>query len=1116
MNRSVLISAFILGAFFGLALFSAQAGPSGGGAPVLQGSQSAYTKQLSVLDLPTGPDVDAAYRVWMDAEQVDLETGEIRSFRLKDTIKVDREEFFKRYRNNLGLGQDDHLAERKLLSLPKAGWVVSRHGQKYKGLEVLGAEYILTEKEGTVLWAQGRLALGLDLDVTPQITEAAALESALNDVGAVYAWEEDPENHAPPKGMLAIASKDFTFTKESFLLVWRFVVSSKKPFDSWTVDVDAKTGEVLHKLSNRRDVDVTGKGLTLYDGKRTFTVDEVKAGHYQLRIQGPPSIKTLQGIIGVGVDAGTDIFDQDTDFDDENHRLGVSVHFGLEQASNFYKSKWGWVGWDGNGQTPVQAFVVKGDEPYAVYFGGDMETMFFTDAGTDDHGPFATLDVIGHEFTHAVIDHAVGGPHVGERGALNEGFADIMGMLIRRIAKGSADWCFGGDAYKEKGKCTRNAMLPSATFNPKAYKGENYLPTNGPCTDENDKCHVHQNSTVLSHWFYLLSEGDKVSKNKIEGIGLDNAASVAFYTMVNSSLSSFMDARVMSLAVAGAMFGKGSEEYSDVVNAWHAVGVGPPYQPERQCEPATGSKNIDPWPAELKCKPLSGEYEWEIQISPRLGFDQEVKILKPKLDHGLVSAQAHLKPDTFYLWRIRAKKGPPQGEPMKVRKETGLFGSANRWFKDFLAPEETVVQKEEWTDWSPARALITGPKSAVLKTPVEGASVAPWGILLSWDKVTGADRYRVTVSKKADLSEPEFDSDQVGGHKVSVSLPQHNGSYHWAVVPRDLDSGESGESQKRSFTVDYNKTKTKLWLPNKDQVFGSSIDYKWDPIDGAVHYKLAFYQRVNNTAGPFAGGETAQVSNWSSKKHSFDKNGYCWKVQSFGSNNQPGLVSDLACYGMIPPQPILLAPTNGASHVSYKSTQLNWACNLCKQYSPDYFFSLEIVSPKLWGIATKQFSHVTKLEPGTTYKWRVKAFSKPPGELMSTSQTSTFTTTGTPTEEPAQQQQQQTGVGSLKTGQCNSTITTGGDQSESFVIDFGMTKGYSQVFFNFVKVPDSFTLKCQAGGKVLVNTGCVATYGLAATPVFQFNCPTSKVVASVTANCKGYTDTIWGFLVACP
>lgn len=55
------------------------------------------------------------------------------------------------------------------------------------------------------------------------------------------------------------------------------------------------------------------------------------------------------------------------------------------------------------------------------------------------------MDVVAHEFTHLVVgSNGRGGlTYQGESGALNEGFADMLGNSVEHYTVDDADWLIG-------------------------------------------------------------------------------------------------------------------------------------------------------------------------------------------------------------------------------------------------------------------------------------------------------------------------------------------------------------------------------------------------------------------------------------------------------------------------------------------------------------------------------------------------------------------------------------------------------------------------------------------------------------------------------------------------
>jgi hypothetical protein len=92
----------------------------------------------------------------------------------------------------------------------------------------------------------------------------------------------------------------------------------------------------------------------------------------------------------------------------------------------------------------------------------------------------------------------------------------------------------------------------------------------------------HTNSTVLSHWFYLLCQGgsgtnDLGNAYSVTGIGMTQAAAIVWNaesTMKLQAGSQYADARTAMINAAVELFGACSGQAVQVTNAWQAVGIG--------------------------------------------------------------------------------------------------------------------------------------------------------------------------------------------------------------------------------------------------------------------------------------------------------------------------------------------------------------------------------------------------------------------------------------------------------------------------------------------------------------------------------------------------------------
>ena len=188
----------------------------------------------------------------------------------------------------------------------------------------------------------------------------------------------------------------------------------------------------------------------------------------------------------------------------------------------------------------------------------------------------AGLDIIGHEFGHAVIDSSSQLIYQGESGALSEAFSDLLGVGLEffvdesgRHRNEQSDYLVGEDVLIPGG--IRSLNLPLTLGDPDHYS----LRFRGTA----DNGGVHTNSTIVTHAFYLAVEGgmNLTSGLQVTGTGRDQRALVeqVFYralTLLLPSDATFSMAREATLQSAQDL-GSGAAVEQAIAAAWTAVGV---------------------------------------------------------------------------------------------------------------------------------------------------------------------------------------------------------------------------------------------------------------------------------------------------------------------------------------------------------------------------------------------------------------------------------------------------------------------------------------------------------------------------------------------------------------
>ena len=286
----------------------------------------------------------------------------------------------------------------------------------------------------------------------------------------------------------------------------------------------------------------------------------------------------------------------------------LDAHWGMEKTLDFYSQKLNRNSYDNNGAIvyqvvnmpkddialaafPLNAFAIKTD-PYPMVYGTGLLSKN-SDLADACVLPLVSIDIMAHEFTHLVTEKNGNGGlvYIGESGALNESFSDIIGIAVKEYATGSNDWLIGSNIVINASNM-RSMMDPNNSYDgrvgllsspqPKTFNDNRYWVN--PLDTARDNGGVHTNSGVQNYWFYLLSEGGTGTNDigniySVTGIGIDRAVQIAYRNLIYylTPEATHEDARNGSIQAAIDLYGQDSQEHQSVMNAWHAVGVGSRY-----------------------------------------------------------------------------------------------------------------------------------------------------------------------------------------------------------------------------------------------------------------------------------------------------------------------------------------------------------------------------------------------------------------------------------------------------------------------------------------------------------------------------------------------------------
>lgn len=262
---------------------------------------------------------------------------------------------------------------------------------------------------------------------------------------------------------------------------------------------------------------------------------------------GDPAVDEAYDGAGITYDLFCDVY-QRLSIDDRNMRIDSTVHYQKGYDNAF---------WNG-----AQMVYGDGDEDLPL-----NQRLFnrFT----------MSLDVIGHELTHGVIQYEANLNYWEQSGALNESIADVFGSLVKQRHRaqtaGQADWIIGEGLFTAnvQGKGIRSMKAPGTAYDDPVL-GKDPQPAhmrdyqNVPY----DNGGVHINSGIPNHAFYITAV-------EMGGYAWEKAGRIWYIALCDKlqNRSSFQDAALLTQEVAGTLYGAGSLEQRAVRKGWSEVGI---------------------------------------------------------------------------------------------------------------------------------------------------------------------------------------------------------------------------------------------------------------------------------------------------------------------------------------------------------------------------------------------------------------------------------------------------------------------------------------------------------------------------------------------------------------
>jgi hypothetical protein len=242
--------------------------------------------------------------------------------------------------------------------------------------------------------------------------------------------------------------------------------------------------------------------------------------------------------------------------------------YGISGSLALFSEVYGRSSYDGSGASV--SLSVHYEQGYDnAYWDGTQ--LVFGDGDGEVFGRFTSpVDVLGHEFSHAVTERTAGLTYQGQSGALNESLSDVFGsclkqrLLNQRVDE--ANWLIGEGLFLPgvAARALRDMAHPGTAYDdprlgkdPQVGHLDDYLDTG------DDNGGVHTNSGIPNRAFQLAAMA-------VGGTSWDGAGAIWFAALTGGKVgpdTDFAGFAAAAIAAAG--------DHADVVaRAWESVGVG--------------------------------------------------------------------------------------------------------------------------------------------------------------------------------------------------------------------------------------------------------------------------------------------------------------------------------------------------------------------------------------------------------------------------------------------------------------------------------------------------------------------------------------------------------------
>lgn len=321
---------------------------------------------------------------------------------------------------------------------------------------------------------------------------------------------------------------------------------------------------------------------------------------------------------------------------------------GVEASLALFAEEFGRTSYDDAG-APVVATVHYG-RSYENAFWDGQQLVFGDGDGRVFNRFTKPVDVLGHEFAHAVTEHTAGFAYQGQSGALNESISDVFASCLKQRLLGhtadTADWLIGEGLFlpSVRGRALRSMKDPGAAYDdpvlgkdPQVGAMSDYVET------DQDNGGVHINSGIPNRAYHLAATA-------LGGKAWEGAARI-WYAALTSGVGPDTDFAGFAAATVSAAADVSEPARSAVAEAWTEVGVAVPGRSGSAGPPGSPGTSGPPSDTGIVAVTRSGGIVGRTRRAEvRLGDDPrtpEVERLLSRIDLQQLTGPSRPQPDRY-------------------------------------------------------------------------------------------------------------------------------------------------------------------------------------------------------------------------------------------------------------------------------------------------------------------------------------------------------------------------------------------------------------------------------------------------------------------------------------